>query len=126
MAVEDLAADLRARLTDTVGLDLRCDALSETQVLFASTLGLMREQTLSSTVLCPAIYRFPEQLCGGWSATPEGQRAKAFGCRGRCYGPALLSPRQDVATDAIHYTPGLALCCVQPQFRTLRVKDAWH
>ena len=37
----------------------------------------MREQTLSSTVLCPVIYRFPEQLRGSWSATLEGQRAKA-------------------------------------------------
>ncbi|CAE7208927.1 unnamed protein product, partial [Symbiodinium sp. CCMP2456] len=78
---KDLVTDLRAHLTDTVGLDLsqlRHDALSETEVLFASILGLMREQTLSSTVLCPVIYRFPEQLCGSWFATPEGQRAKAF------------------------------------------------
>ena len=62
---------------------------------FASILGLMREQTLSSTPLCPVIYRFPEQLCESWSGTPEGQGAEAFGCRWRCYGP-----RQDVATDA--------------------------
>ncbi|CAE7433989.1 unnamed protein product [Symbiodinium microadriaticum] len=78
MAVEDLTTDLRAHLTDTVGLDLRHDALSEREVLFASILGLMRAQTLSSTVLCPVIHRFPEQLCGSWSATPEGQRAKVF------------------------------------------------
>ena len=57
----------------------------------------MKEQTLSSTLLCPVIYRFLEQLCETWFGTPEGQRAEAFGCRWRCYGP-----RQDVATDAIH------------------------
>ena len=79
MAVEDWATGLRAHLTDTLGLDLQGhDTLSETEVLFASMLGLMREQMLSSAVLCPVIYRFPEQLCGSWSATPEGQRAKAF------------------------------------------------
>ena len=44
MEVRDLARDLRAHLIDTVGLDLRDDALSETEVLFASILGLMREQ----------------------------------------------------------------------------------
>ena len=37
----------------------------------------MREQTLSSTVLCPVIYHFPEQLRGSCSATPEGQQAEA-------------------------------------------------
>ena len=34
MAAEALATDLRARLTDTVGLDSRQDALLETEVLF--------------------------------------------------------------------------------------------
>ena len=76
-AVEDLATRLRPRLTDAVSLDLRHDALSETVVFFGFILGLMREQPLSSTVLCPVIYRFPGQLRGSWSATPEGQRAKA-------------------------------------------------
>ena len=57
-------------LTDAVGLDLRHDAQSPTDVLLASMLGLMRAQTLFSTGLCPAIYRFPE--------TSEGQRAEAF------------------------------------------------
>ena len=39
MAVEDLATDLRSHLTDTVGLDLRHDALSETGVLFCICSG---------------------------------------------------------------------------------------
>ncbi|CAE7561642.1 unnamed protein product [Symbiodinium sp. CCMP2456] len=76
--LQAMAVDLRERLTDTAGFALRNDVLSETQVLLTSMLGLMQEQTLSSTLLCPVIHRLPEQLCGSWFATLEGQRAKAF------------------------------------------------
>ncbi|OLP94224.1 hypothetical protein AK812_SmicGene23773 [Symbiodinium microadriaticum] len=74
MAAEALATDLRAaHLTDTVGLDF-----------------------------CPVIYRFPDQLCGSWSAKSEGPWAKAFfGCRGRCDGPRL---DQDKTWQLMLYT----------------------
>ena len=63
---------------------------------FAFVLGLMREQTLSSTVLCPVIYHFPEQLC---EAGLRHQRAS--GQRRRPGGDAM---DQDKMSQLMLYT----------------------
>ena len=78
MAIEDFATH---RFGPTLGrlCGVRFEARHAVVngVFFGFIVGLMREQPFSSTVLCPVIYRFPGQLRGSWSATPEGQRAKA-------------------------------------------------
>ena len=92
--VEDVASDLCKYLEQDLGLKLQeHKELSRSEIAFAASLGLMREQTGASQrrqtpqVACPFIQKFPEQLCGSWAAAPEGKAAKE-----------LLQPNGDVMT----------------------------
>ena len=78
------AESLLAWLSRDLGIALqKCRGLSDSQVAFAVALGQMREQTQTPTrslakVPDPFISRYPQQLCGIWSLTPEGRAAQQF------------------------------------------------
>ena len=56
-----------------------------------NVLDVTKEQTLSSAVLCPVMYR---EVCGSWVATPQGQRATSIlGCGGGGGGDVMADDK---------------------------------